>query len=82
MYYFIEPMTEDDIPEVQQIESQSFTTPWSANTYKREIRNTPSCRYLVARSSPTPPPPATRREPCAAPPRPDRPDRRSYLPAG
>jgi ribosomal-protein-alanine N-acetyltransferase len=57
MYYFIEPMTEDDIPEVQQIESQSFTTPWSANTYKREIRNQASCRYLVARSSPTPPPP-------------------------
>ncbi|MBX0327277.1 ribosomal protein S18-alanine N-acetyltransferase [Oscillochloris sp. ZM17-4] len=57
MYYFIEPMTEDDIPEVQQIESQSFTTPWSANTYKREIRNAASCRYLVARGSTTPPPP-------------------------
>ncbi|MEI7771934.1 MAG: ribosomal protein S18-alanine N-acetyltransferase [Chloroflexales bacterium] len=56
MYYFIEPMTEDDIPEVQQIESQSFTTPWSANTYRREIRNQASCRYLVVRSSPTPPP--------------------------
>lgn len=57
MYYFIEAMTEDDIPAVQQIESQSFTTPWSANTYKREIRNTASCRYLVARASLTPPPP-------------------------
>jgi ribosomal-protein-alanine N-acetyltransferase len=56
MYYFIEPMAEDDIPEVQQIESQSFSTPWSANTYRREIRNQSSCRYLVARSSPTPPP--------------------------
>lgn len=57
MYYFIEPMTEDDIAQVQQIESQSFTTPWSANTYRREIRNQASCRYVVARSSPTPPPP-------------------------
>ncbi|MEI6776957.1 MAG: ribosomal protein S18-alanine N-acetyltransferase [Chloroflexales bacterium] len=57
MYYFIELMTEDDIPEVQQIESQSFTTPWSTTTYRREIRNHGSCRYLVARSSPTPPPP-------------------------
>ncbi len=57
MYYFVEPMTEDDIPEVQQIESQSFTTPWSATTYKREIRNRASCRYLVARCSPTPLPP-------------------------
>lgn len=57
MYYFIEPMSEDDIPDVQRIEGQSFTTPWSANTYKREIRNTASCRYLVARGSFTPPPP-------------------------
>lgn len=55
MYYFIEPMAEEDIPQVQQIESQSFTTPWSAGTYKRELRNTGSCRYVVARASPTPP---------------------------
>lgn len=57
MYYFIEPMAEDDIPYVQAIESQSFTTPWSASTYRREIRNTQSCRYIVARASATPPPP-------------------------
>jgi ribosomal-protein-alanine N-acetyltransferase len=57
MYYFIEPMTEDDIPQVQQIEAQSFTTPWSASTYRREIRNTQSCRYIVARTSAAPPPP-------------------------
>lgn len=57
MYYFIEPMAEDDIPQVQQIESQSFSTPWSANTYRREIRNQQSCRYIVARASPTPPAP-------------------------
>lgn len=60
MYYFIEPMTEDDIPAVQSIEAQSFTTPWSASTYRREIRNTQSCRYIVARASSTPPPPAPR----------------------
>jgi [ribosomal protein S18]-alanine N-acetyltransferase len=57
MYYFIEPMAEDDIPQVQQIESQSFSTPWSANTYRRELRNHQSCRYIVARVSPTPPAP-------------------------
>jgi len=57
MYYFIEPMAEDDISQVQQIESQSFTTPWSANPYRREIRNHQSCRYIVARASPTPPTP-------------------------
>lgn len=66
MYYFIEPMTEDDIPLVQAIESQSFTTPWSTATYRREIRNTQQCRYIVARSSLTPPPP----EPNAPPRRP------------
>lgn len=58
MYYFIEPMAEEDIPQVQQIESQSFTTPWSASTYRRELRNTQSCRYIVARASATPPPPS------------------------
>ncbi|NJM06248.1 ribosomal protein S18-alanine N-acetyltransferase [Candidatus Gracilibacteria bacterium] len=56
MYYFIEPMIEADIPQVQEIEAQSFSTPWSANTYRRELRNTSSCRYLVARVSATPPP--------------------------
>ncbi|HMQ31866.1 MAG TPA: ribosomal protein S18-alanine N-acetyltransferase [Chloroflexaceae bacterium] len=60
MYYFIEPMTEDDIPYVQAIESQSFTTPWSASTYRREIRNTQSCRYIVARASAAPLPSAPR----------------------
>lgn len=59
MYYYIEPMTEDDIPQVQQIEAQSFTTPWAASTYRRELRNTQSCRYVVSRASPTPPPPAS-----------------------
>lgn len=66
MYYFIEPMSEDDIPQVQQIEAQSFTTPWSASTYRREIRNTQSCRYVVARGSSAPPLPTAAP---AAPPR-------------
>ncbi|NTU82221.1 MAG: ribosomal protein S18-alanine N-acetyltransferase [Chloroflexales bacterium] len=66
MYYFIEPMAEEDIPHVQAIESQSFTTPWSANTYRREIRNTQSCRYVVARASAAPPAPSPA-APAAAP---------------
>jgi [ribosomal protein S18]-alanine N-acetyltransferase len=57
MYYFIEPMAEEDIAQVQQIEAQSFTTPWSAGTYRRELRNTQNCRYIIARASITPPPP-------------------------
>jgi [ribosomal protein S18]-alanine N-acetyltransferase len=57
MYYFIEPMTEEDIPQVQEIEAKSFSTPWSASTYKRELRSTTTCRYIVARASKSPPPP-------------------------
>lgn len=66
MYYFIELMTDEDIPQVQEIESKSFTTPWSSNTYKRELRNQATCRYIVARASRNPPPP---RQPEAARPR-------------
>lgn len=55
MYYFVEPMTEADIPQVQAVEQTSFHTNWSAATYRRELRNTASCRYVVARASPTPP---------------------------
>jgi ribosomal-protein-alanine N-acetyltransferase len=57
VYYFIEPMVEDDIDQVQQIERHSFSTPWSANTYRHELRSTSNSRYIVARASPTPPPP-------------------------
>ncbi|HNP70559.1 MAG TPA: ribosomal protein S18-alanine N-acetyltransferase [Kouleothrix sp.] len=57
MYYFIEPMVEQDIEQVQRIEHRSFTTTWSANTYRHELRHPANSRYIVARASPTPPPP-------------------------
>jgi [ribosomal protein S18]-alanine N-acetyltransferase len=63
VYYFIEPMVEDDIDQVQQIERQSFSTPWSANTYRHELRSASNSRYIVARASPTPPPPRDERPP-------------------
>lgn len=44
-------MRESDIHRIQEIERQSFSTPWSAATYLRELRATAQCRYLVARSS-------------------------------
>lgn len=56
MYYFVEAMHEGDIARVQEIERQSFTAPWSANTYRRELNTPETSRYLVARSSPTLPP--------------------------
>jgi ribosomal-protein-alanine N-acetyltransferase len=57
VYYFIEPMLESDIEQVQNIERRSFSTPWSANTYRHELRNAPNSRYIVARTAATPPPP-------------------------
>lgn len=57
MYYFIEPMVEGDIERVQEIERRSFTTTWSANTYRHELRHPANSRYIVARASTTPPPP-------------------------
>jgi ribosomal-protein-alanine N-acetyltransferase len=51
VFYFIDPMRERDIPRVQEIERQSFSTPWSAATYLRELRSQDQCRYIVVRSS-------------------------------
>lgn len=56
MYFFIEPMRERDIARVQEIERQSFSTPWSASTYLRELRSPDHSRYIVARISHVQPP--------------------------
>ncbi len=63
MYYFIEPMVENDIERVQEIERRSFSTPWSANTYRHELRHLSNSRYIVARASTTPPPPRNEGQP-------------------
>jgi [ribosomal protein S18]-alanine N-acetyltransferase len=56
VYFFIEPMRESDVPRIQEIERQSFSTPWSASTYLRELRSPEHSRYIVARVSHTRPP--------------------------
>jgi [ribosomal protein S18]-alanine N-acetyltransferase len=61
VYYFVERMTDGDIEQVQAIERRSFSTPWSANTYRQELRNHSTSRYIVARASPTLPPPQEER---------------------
>jgi [ribosomal protein S18]-alanine N-acetyltransferase len=63
VYYFIEPMAESDIEHVQEIERRSFTTTWSANTYRHELRHPANSRYIVARASATPPPPRHEAQP-------------------
>jgi ribosomal-protein-alanine N-acetyltransferase len=50
-------MLEDDIGAVQEIERASCNNSWSEQTYRRELRNAMSSRYLVARASPAPPSP-------------------------
>lgn len=55
MYFFIESMRESDVPRVQEIERQSFSTPWSAATYLRELRSSDHAHYIVARASQTRP---------------------------
>ncbi len=49
MIYTIEPMTIDDIPAVMAVERECFPTPWPASAYKRELRDTSTARYIVAR---------------------------------
>lgn len=51
MYFWVEPMQADDVPRIQQIERQSFSTPWTAATYLRELRSPSHARYIIARAS-------------------------------
>ena len=45
--YFIRRMREDDLPAVRAIEGLSFSNPWSDNTFRGEIQNTPVSSPLV-----------------------------------
>ena len=47
--YVVERMREEDIPEVTQIERISFSTTWSPQAYRRELRDNRLARYIVAR---------------------------------
>ncbi len=59
--YRVEPMRIKDIPEVVQIERESFSMVWPANSYKRELEQNRMARYIVVRYEPGPgEPPAPR----------------------
>jgi ribosomal-protein-alanine N-acetyltransferase len=47
--YHVEPMRWGDVPEVMDIERQSFTLPWSDYTYQHEILENNHSHYYVAR---------------------------------
>ena len=48
MKIVIQPMLEEDIPQVMKIEEESFPTVWSANAYRRELRENRLAHYIVA----------------------------------
>jgi len=45
--YFIRRMKEEDVPTVRAIETMSFSNPWSEDTFRGEIQNTPVSFPLV-----------------------------------
>lgn len=48
MRLVIEPLRREDIPEIGDIERESFPTPWPASAYRRELDNR-LARYFVVR---------------------------------
>jgi [ribosomal protein S18]-alanine N-acetyltransferase len=46
--YFIRRMKVGDLPAVREIERQSFSNPWSDNTFRGEIQNTAISFPMVA----------------------------------
>jgi len=50
--YVIEPMTQDDVEEVGQVERRCFSHPWPLSAYRRELRNPEQNFYIVLRDDP------------------------------
>jgi [ribosomal protein S18]-alanine N-acetyltransferase len=45
----VDLMTVEDLPAVEEIEHESFTTPWPANAYRSELEKNRLAHYIVAR---------------------------------
>ena len=52
--YVLAPMHNDDIPEIVEIERESFAVLWPAGAYRKEIKSNRLARYLVLRYHPAP----------------------------
>jgi ribosomal-protein-alanine N-acetyltransferase len=50
--YVLEPMTQDDVEEVGQVERLCFTNPWPLSAYRRELKNPGQNSYIVLRDDP------------------------------
>lgn len=49
MKFYVEPMHQEDVPEVSEVERQCFTNPWPQSAYRRELRNAQNNAYIVLR---------------------------------
>lgn len=56
--WVLEPMRLTDMARVQEIERQSFNTPWPRESYRHEIEDNKMARYVVLRRDGPPPAPA------------------------
>jgi ribosomal-protein-alanine N-acetyltransferase len=52
MPYSVTPMTGNDIAEVEVIERQSFSSPWSRRAYEYDLGENPLAHYFVVRQEP------------------------------
>ena len=50
--YTIDPMTQDDVPEVSRVERLCFANPWPTSAYRRELRAPDQNYYVVLRQTP------------------------------
>jgi len=50
--YLLGPMQDDDIPEVVEIERESFAVMWPSGSYQQELKSNRMARYLVLRYRP------------------------------
>ncbi|HLT18604.1 MAG TPA: ribosomal protein S18-alanine N-acetyltransferase [Thermomicrobiales bacterium] len=56
-YYYLEPMRQEDVPEVSRVDHLCFTNPWPQSAYRRELRKPQSNYYVVLRKTDGPEPP-------------------------
>jgi len=61
--YRIDPMTQDDVPEVSRLERRCFSNPWPTSAYRRELRLPEQNAYAVLRLVPDAPTGASGSEP-------------------
>lgn len=52
MRLVVEPMELEDIPQVLEVDRESYTLPWPASAYRREIVHNRNAHYLILRQVP------------------------------